>query len=90
EFAIRMDNSTNIEPVLYDALGYRLRYDGEIDFWNVGETAWWRLPKEVVWELNPKYTTLCIRASEGVGFTPGLGWEIMQLERQHGREVGIE
>lgn len=81
-----MDASTDVAPVLYDVVASRLTYALEIEFWNVASTSWWRLPKNAPWDLNPKYTTLPIRA-KGVGFTPGLGWEITQLERQHGRGV---
>ena len=83
-----MDCSTDVAPVLYEALSgseSRLTYAREIDVWNVASTAWWRLPKDARWDLNPNYTTIPIRAS-GVGFTPGLGWEITQLERQHGQD----
>ncbi|KAI1784955.1 hypothetical protein LXA43DRAFT_842629, partial [Ganoderma leucocontextum] len=93
EFALRVDEGNNIEPVLYDSLAQRLGYTGEIDFWNVRETGWFRLPKEAPCEISPAYTTLCIRASEGVGLAPGLGWEITQLERQHGplsQDVGTD
>ncbi|KAI1782804.1 hypothetical protein LXA43DRAFT_904800, partial [Ganoderma leucocontextum] len=83
EFALHIDEWNNIEPVLYDALACRFDFTEEIEFWNVRETGWFRLPKEVECTINRRYTTLCIRASEGVGLTPGLGWEITQLELQH-------
>ena len=90
EFVIHADHSTNIELVLYDALISQLKYHAEIDFWNVaGGTAWSRLPKEVACNLNPKYSTFCIHASKGVGFNPGLGWEITQLKLQHGQDAAI-
>ncbi|PIL28191.1 hypothetical protein GSI_09728 [Ganoderma sinense ZZ0214-1] len=83
EFALRMAQGDNIEPVLYDALGRRFHYYGEIDIWTVAETTWTKLPKEEPCDILPRYTTVCIKAAEGVGLTPGLGWEITQLERQH-------
>ena len=88
-----MEHGDNIEPVLYDALARRLSYYGEIDIWIVAETDWARLPQESSWDLSPRYTTICIKRCEGVRLTPGLGWEISQLERQHGvstREVGTD
>ena len=78
-----MDGTLNIAPVLYEALISRLTYHAEIEFWDISSTSWRRLAGNAPWDLDPKYTTVCIRAGEGVGFTPGLGWEISQLEHQH-------
>ena len=80
EFTVHMDEGNNIELVLYDTLAHCLDYTGEIDFWNISQTNWFRLLKEACWELSGMYTTFCIRASKGVMLTPGLGWEVSQLD----------
>ncbi|EJF55679.1 hypothetical protein BD309DRAFT_995627 [Dichomitus squalens] len=93
EFAIRLDAYNNIEPVLYDALVSRITYEGEVDIWNTAQTRWCRLPREASWDLSPNYTSVCVRATQGAGFTPGLGWEISRLEEQHGsarKDVGVD
>ena len=44
-------------------------------------------------EVPIDYMTLCVRTSTKVTFTPGLGWEIAQLECQVWptyREVGMD
>ncbi|TBU36396.1 hypothetical protein BD309DRAFT_984973 [Dichomitus squalens] len=45
EFAIRVDAYNNIEPVLYDTLVSRIKYEGEVNIWNVASTSWLRLPR---------------------------------------------
>ena len=73
--------------MLYDALARRFAFTDDIQVWKLDETEWQTLAKETTWDLTPMYTTICIRARDA-GLTPGLGWEITQLERQRG-EPGV-